>query len=437
MLDHSRSPRLVVAILATFAFLLLPGATGSTSAQFGEAAGFTEIMMPYYLRRDLSLFEVSLELDDAQAAILESLYMDYEDSQEASKVAMMERFSTMKEELDAKSETEVMELVFRPFEEKAEDWEKLNDAFLYNVQAILSSQQVDAWPRFERELRRQKELPKGKYAGENIDVIEIASLLELDREARDEIDIVLEDYGIALDAMLARRTDVLRGSRLPMMRSIQENDMNASLKLYEEQIAARIGVRDVNDEYTAIVWESLPDDARDFFLNEIYVRAYPRVYGRKTSAHRLIMGASEINDLDPDTLAAIIELQDNYQTELESLNQRLVELIRRHEPDDDRFRARAYVMRAQGETPTRPDDPTREAFRERQRLDNQYAETLKSMLTPEQFAGLPGAGRFADRAGPDDDVHLSPTGDPAGPDLNLGPASSGSAGGKSRGGGRK
>lgn len=427
-----RRIRFDVRSLVLLAIAAVAAVTGAAPAQFGEAAGFSEIMMPYYLRRDLQLFEDGLQLDDAQAAIVESLYFDYEQSQEESRLQMMERFAGMKDEIEGKGQTEIMELVFRPFQEKAEEWEDLNQTFLLSIQAILTPDQDERWGSFQRELRRQKELPNGKYAGEKLDLVELLGSLPLDDTLRRDVEPLLEEYEIGLDDALRKRAEIMRGARLPMMKAIQDNDINRSLELYERQIAARVAVRDINDYHAAVIAEELPMELRDSFLEDVRNRSYPRVYGRKTSAHRLMLAALELDDLSTEMQEALTELSTTYFIELDAINEKIVALVREHEPNDDRYRARAYAARARGETPTRPEDPSRDAFRERQKMDAQYVALLREMLPDELFNGLPGASRFKDRAAPGEAVGLPTTGeDPAAIDLNAGAAR---AGGKSSGG---
>ena len=90
-----------LAVLAlTLAFAPDAGLATPASAQFGEAAGFGEMMSPYFLRRDLEIFAEGLELDEGQAVIVEQIYYDYEDEHETGKARMLERLSSMREDLE-------------------------------------------------------------------------------------------------------------------------------------------------------------------------------------------------------------------------------------------------------------------------------------------------------------------------------------------------
>ena len=80
--------------IASFAIASALVIAAPASAQFGEAAGFGEVMSPYFFKRDLVHFANGLELDEGQSVIVESLYWDFEEEHEAGKVLMLDFFAT-------------------------------------------------------------------------------------------------------------------------------------------------------------------------------------------------------------------------------------------------------------------------------------------------------------------------------------------------------
>ena len=70
-------------------------------------------------------------------------------------------------------------------------------------------------------------------------------------------------------------------------------------------------------------------------------------------------------------------------------------IIRSYEPAELQNKVEMAAARIVGGSRDRLTDPTRQEFQKRRELGQQYVEQLKAILTPEQFAVLPGAGRFA------------------------------------------
>jgi hypothetical protein len=355
------------------------GLSGAASGQFGEAAGFGEVMGPYFFKRDLVHFIEGLNLDDAQSVILESLYWDYTDAQEASKQEMIDRLQQMREEFETLDRDRIMQIIFTPFEDRCREWDTLNEQFLQSVRAILNSQQLQRWPQFRQKLRREKQLPQGRLTGEE--------------PTRVLIEPLLRDYASHLDEALARRQDLFRESRLLMMHSIRDEQPEAALTIYQKQVDARVQVRDVNDQYTEAIAAALPEDVGALFLQTALERAYPRVYG-PTPAERVFEAALKLEGLDPTTLKAIEDLFREYRTRLEEINQRILRKIREYEPQEQEYRAAVFALRGTGQRPERPVDPSREEFRQRTELGREYIQRLRALLSDEQFRSLPGISRF-------------------------------------------
>jgi hypothetical protein len=392
MKPTSRPSILAIAMVSALA------ATAAAPAQFGEAAGFGEVMSPYFFKRDLVHFANGLELDEGQSVILESLYWDYEEEHAAGKAAMLDRLSNMRDELKDLERDQILGLVFQPFEERAREWQRLRDDFLQNVRAILNTEQNAEWPEFRRFLRREKELPGGRFSGESVNLYHVLRSLDLEVPVRTTADEALAAYDVYLDEVLARREDLLQQSRLMMMHSIRDQRPDDALSLYEKQIDARVAIRDINDEYVDFIAASLPADIGATFRTEALSTGYPRIF-RPTYAQRLFNEALKLDDLGEEVMTAIRELESAFQSELAVVNDQLWRLIREHEPAEERYRAVKFALRSAPNPESRlearkPADPTRDPFRRREEIGRRYIEMLQNLLTPEQFAALPGAARF-------------------------------------------
>ena len=385
------------ALIAALACIGSLGLTPTAPAQFGRAAGFHEVTSPHFLSRDMRLFEESLGLDDGQSLILQNIFWDYNDVNEDATERMKQRFEDMQEELRELDRESILQLVFRPFEERAAAWDDANDQFLESVKTILNDEQLQRWPKFHRELRRVKQLPKGEFSGESVDLFRVLRELDFEEPIRTMARLLLEEYEIRLDDALQRRERlrrVFRSSPLMMVNLLRGDKSEDLLSNYERLIEARVAVRQVNDEYIEAITDALADPYAGTFRRAALERGYERVF-RATPTERMFAAALELQDLTEETLEAVGQLQAAYLAELDVINASLLRLIRSYEPRAERDRAAGFALRESGRKVEKQPDPTREEFRNRDALGRRYAEQLKALLTPEQFQSLPGARRLS------------------------------------------
>jgi hypothetical protein len=126
-------------------------------------------------------------------------------------------------------------------------------------------------------------------------------------------------------------------------------------------------------------------------------RAYAQAY-RPTAGERMYASALELGDIDPATRENVQALQGAFQGELEAFATAVVELIRRHEPDQKRYRVELYAARMKGaEASSRSPDPVLTKMRDREQVDERFVSILQGLLSSEQFASLPGAERWLQR----------------------------------------
>lgn len=381
----------VVKVAAAVVVMAVCGSTAN--AQFGEAAGIAEAMVPDFMTRDVRLFQDGLELDDTQRVIIEALFNDYQDSFDAGLAKMKQRFEEMRPELQAMDERRVMAMVFVPFDEWGKEKAVLREQFLENVRVLLTTEQQEMWPAFDRRLRREKELHKGRLSGESTDLLAIVRDLNLDEETLRPVKPVLEAYDIALDNAIKARQQSISGRSSEMLSHMANENVELSMAIFETQLGRRMAIRSVNDEYILKIAEALPADSGAKFRATALDRAYPRVY-RETPAERLLKAALELPDLNPDIRSSVELILQNYQVEVAAMNESLVKTLRDFEPKELRLRAEAFTARMSGGQATKIEDPSREDFARREELGREYAKQLQAVLLPEQFGGLPGAARF-------------------------------------------
>jgi len=370
-------------------------APAPAEAQYGGAAGFAEVMSPHYLRRDLRIFEDALRLDPAQAAILQSLFWDYESRHEASRQRMLEQIESLRDDLQSLDRTQQVRMIFEPFITQATDWEQQRTQFLQDVQYLLNERQQQEWPEFLMRLRREKDLPRGELAGERTDLLQIFRQLGLPPSAAQSLAPVLDGYAHQLDAALIRRERDVTDSRIALMTSMRDEDPRTALSLYRRQLDLRVAVRNVNDQYRDLIAAELPDEHAGRFRAEALESGYPRIY-RPTPAQRVIDAALRLEDLDEAMQVAVNDLHTAFHAELFELNDRLLRALRDFEPRDAIRRAELSASErpqtANANQPAR--DDTQPLFASREQMSRRYVNMLQDILGDDLFLTLPGANRF-------------------------------------------
>jgi hypothetical protein len=381
--------------------------------QFGEAAGIAEAMQQDYMRRDIVLFEQGLNLDDAQRTIVDALYQDYEQAFNDGLAGMRKSIEDMREELQSQDVDRVLRRVFQPIEEWSVEKRALGDQFLENVKVVLTTEQQEQWPKFERFLFREKYLPRGQISGESLNLFHVARDMKLNDPQTQHMQPTLDEYDIALDQALRNRQKAFTSSQGDMLKSFSEQNPQVSLAILQRQIEVRVAVRNVNDQYIDRLAEVMPDDRRPEFRQKALERAYPRIY-RPTPVQNIFKAALELEGLDSGARSSVAELEAAYLAELAAVNTDWFNALRRWEPDEQRKRAEAFAQRMSGQQPAQIEDPTRELSVRRDDVSRNYARQLQSLVSPEQFAQLPGAMRWTQApADPKGTPEAMPTGEPA------------------------
>jgi hypothetical protein len=292
---------------------------------------------------------------------------------------------------------EEMQQRMAELQEKADDFarekKKLRDQFVSDVQAQLSFEQVSLWPAYERKLTRDKTLPKSRLDGESTDLLKLVDQLQLDDEARDELHDVSYAYEIALHEALVRRNDFLAENRRKIDQLLNEGEARRALGLVDRATELRVAVRTLNEQSLDAFAQKLPAESVEPFRQSAMRSFHPRVY-RQTRAQRAFEKAATLEGISPDVAAAIDELHNAYEIELQGVNQSLRQTIREHQPGEARQSIAHLAQIMEGEDHGPPpmlsdDDPIHAAFDKRSELDERFMKQLYSMFTDEQVASLP------------------------------------------------
>jgi hypothetical protein len=270
---------------------------------------------------------------------------------------------------------------------------RLRQELFLAVQTVLAEPQLERWPKFLRTLTRVKTLPWGEYDGEQTNLIAIARDVELPGNARSKIGSLLQSYELELHEALERRNELLAGIDGKIDLAVREGDEAKAISLVDRITRARMNVRRINDQYTQMLADQLGGEAGKIFRAEALATSYPTVY-RQTTGQKAIGEALALDGLSAETIVAIEEMRTAHALELQSINERIVHLLRDQQPKALRESVeRVFKLMAGEPDPEMEPSEVRMAiaagFRDRQQLDVRTMKSIYSLLTERQVAKLP------------------------------------------------
>lgn len=377
------APALVVAL----------GLTASASAQFGLTPSISSAFRQAITTRDIQLAVADLQLDENQRFILETLFADYQADFRTGVEGFRQRITDLRSEIDpTKSDpAEAMRIVFGSMDQWQVESQQLADRLVEDLKGLLSEEQQEFWPPFERRVFRLKFLNKGRLSGESLDLFSAVRSLNLDETLMQTIQPLLDEYGRTLHEALRAREDYINAAESDRIKAIRNRKPAMSIAVAAREVQLRTAVRDVNEQYSVTIAGALPEETGQRLLASIRERMYPRVY-RLTHAQRIFKAVKRIDGLSEEIFEAIESLEELFLSELGSFNERLVGLIKDQQPSELKSKLEQVAARGAQSKPT--GDAVREEFRKRQAMSDRYVNQLRDLLTPEQFASLPGSGRW-------------------------------------------
>jgi Spy/CpxP family protein refolding chaperone len=269
--------------------------------------------------------------------------------------------------------------------EKSRDNRKKAEAtFLDDVKALLTPDQLVAWPKVERAHRRQSTISNGRLSGERVDLVTAVDDLKLSDADRAKIAPLLEEYQDELDRELIRRNKKQEELQGRMREVFQNRDPEAGQKMLEEGRAASVKVRDLNRKYARQMEEALSEPKKAEFASWFKRQSFPRVY-REPHAAKEIKAALDFKDLDPAQRESLAALRDSFSRDLDNANDKLAAATERQEME---FNVQRMMNRFAGGGDDQ-DDSTADLRRQRRELERAASDSLRKILKPEQADRLP------------------------------------------------
>ncbi len=425
------------------------GRRGGGFSNMMSAGGMT----PDYLLRDLQRFQLALTLSDQQTVIMEQILRDYDESfreaSDANQQTIGNSFSSMRgseddpgrqltqqlrdrsreirEKLDSANKLgdekgmkdlqdrlqgELDSIRDEMRQARVEQWQsperqaafeqigllmqdqlrlkrKMRNEFEGDLVAILMEDQQSLWPPLERQLIRDRLLPRGRLSGETVDVMALVDQQEFEDAVLLTLLPVLQEWDLAVTPALSARDDHMVENQGELMAAMRTMDTTSGIDVMKAQAKLAESVRNINDNAVENIVLLLPEDKQKEFDSYAKERGYPRIF-RPSRTDRAYKAAMEIDGLEPDVLKAIMELYDAMKLEMVYANEQVLEATHRWEAQEQLDRMNRFAQRMTGATSEQVESPIRKAEDNRRVIEENYLEQLRVLLTEEQVAALGG-----------------------------------------------
>jgi hypothetical protein len=376
--------------------------TPAAHAQFGGRASFGEAFQPDILQRDLTLMISTLHLEDWQRPILETLVEDYMTAFNTGVEGVKERMKAAADRAregggasNAAGRDRILEAVMKEWGAWRTEKRQLFDKFVENLQSQLGPQQRDLWPKFDRALRRERQLPEGELSGESVDLWTVSAQLQLTPNEAEAIRPAMDVYEAALDEALVNR--MLRSEELEseMKQAMSEMNYDKGADIQDRIVALRVLVRNTNDEGIEKVAIALGERGPEF--RTAALKAGYRDSFRPHPVMVVIDQALQFENLTEQQRQQITELRAELEGVSNEANQRYYEMIRVEEPKVPRRKVQMQIDRQRnGGRTVQPtpqgmnmSDPIVKMRVEREQLGEPFRQRLMAILNPDQQSELP------------------------------------------------
>lgn len=260
-----------------------------------------------------------------------------------------------------------------------------------DIKALLNEDQLASWGMVDRWLTRAKTMPLGTLDGESTDLLTITANLVLTDDERLLIADLLAEYEARLHELLVRRNDLLETSNAEIDRALYEGRGRRALSITDSVANARVRVRDLNEQYSSLIADSLGASRGGALAEAFLADAFPSVY-RPTIAARAFESAAALDDLTDDVRIAIRDLAVVHVEQVARVNDAIRRKIRQHQPNESRAEIESIVTMLGedvGNAVEAPGPIVAEAFKQRIDLDARLMRQLYAMLTEAERANLP------------------------------------------------
>ncbi len=215
---------------------------------------------PPVTKSDIRIIDSILGLDESQRSLTGALYDDFFERYRVEADALEAELTAMIDESIVRQDSTIT----REAEDKAEQWDQRRlewrAEFLTDLKLLLDQQQVELWPKVERELRRHDLIGRGRLAGEKVDLIRLVDAHVADWDANTELVEALDRYADQLDRALRARQRALDNEQTAEFWRTCQDEPYRAREIYEDVLPTRVRVRDINLETLRTIGKLLSED---------------------------------------------------------------------------------------------------------------------------------------------------------------------------------
>jgi hypothetical protein len=384
---------LLAAAVTAASFTLTPCA----QAQLPREAGFNEIFSTDFMPKDMSLFVDFLELEDWQKPVLEALLSDYQAEYRAGEQGLRDKLTAMKDQIAGAGENGALTVLMKPIEDWKAEKEAMKQRFLDDVKGQLSDAQLERWPRLERALRREKQLPQGRLSGEKTDLIIVIRQIDVPLDNRMEAKDAIAAYETALDLALMERIKQQEASQPRIRKALTDNDPASGLVELERIVATRVAVRNVTDAHIDALATAFGAEWGPKFRERAMRDAYPLAC-RTPPLDPFFENVLAIEDLSAEQIAQINDIRSRFNDSMNALQVQFVAKVRQVEPERETERVRLAADAARNvQTSKGEQEPYKDLIAERDRLIEDARNRVIALLNEEQKAKIPGIDKYREK----------------------------------------
>ncbi|MBL0927013.1 MAG: hypothetical protein IBJ11_05085 [Phycisphaerales bacterium] len=266
--------------------------------------------------------------------------------------------------------------------------EDLTKRFQDDVKLVLTDEQAQNWPKFERYLRRARGLvsPGGMQfvSGSAVDVIQLLDDQKVDEKTRAEIAPAVEQYETEMDRLLVERKKLEERQTKAQMEVLEKGgnfmeNMGRWEEMFIESRDLMVKIRDLNSRVVRQVSSQLAEETRAKLDKAWNERSLPQVYGPSPVTNGFDQVA-KFDDLTDDQKKQLDDLKAGYASQAKALNEKWAAAAREHEVA---IKMQDMMMGGGG------NESVREARKARRDLDRATYAKLREMLSPSQKEKLP------------------------------------------------
>lgn len=344
---------------------------------------------------ELRIVDSIIGLTSEQRELTGALYDDFFD-----------RFQTEAAEIEAQVITLIDESAYRSdgdafarAAQLSENWntrrDRFRDELVADLRLLLDQQQVELWPKVERELRRYELLPLGRLAAEQIDLIRLVDDYARGWDDDTELVALLDQYADRLDRALIARQSILDSDDAAEYPMLIKDDPLRAAELFEDVRERRVRVRDINiSSLGAVLPRLTPEDASS--LSAAFHRQATDALLPASMTEARIRAAANLPTLTNEQRSRIAGTLTDFEQRKREWTRVFFEVVAEAEEDALPSELAWAVARAEADTPADPkaafDDEANalnEIMNERLGIDRDTWGRISAILTPQQRADVP------------------------------------------------